>query len=74
MEKDSRSGNKLCIASRQETHKDTGGTEIVGKIRGVAKSSQVFRDTENLDFYVLSPDFQVIAINSKLKKFICEWH
>lgn len=68
MEKDSKPGNKPCRqpGPRLETSKDAGGTEPSGKILGMAKSPEVFRDAENQDFYVLSPDFQVIVINSKI--------
>lgn len=66
MEKDSGSGNKPCRlpGPRLETSKDAAGTETSGKILGMARSPKVLREAENGGFYVLSPNFQVIVINS----------
>lgn len=33
---------------------------------GIAKSSKLPKKVKNLDFYVLSPDFQMIVINPNI--------
>lgn len=46
---------------RQETNEDTGEIETAGKI-WYSQISQIAKESENLDFYVLSPDFQITVI------------
>lgn len=48
------STRSLCMfpKPRRETSEDTNRTEIVGKIPGMVKSSEFFREAENLDVYV----------------------
>lgn len=48
---------------RQETNEDAGRTETVGKIPGMVKS-EFSRETENLDFHVQPPDFQMMVMIS----------
>lgn len=50
---------------RQETNEDTGENEIAGKI-WYSQIFQIAKESENLDFYVLSPDFQMIEINPNI--------
>lgn len=51
---------------RQEINEDAGGVDPAGKMPGIANSPKFSGEAENLDFDVLSPDFQKIVISSKI--------